>query len=62
VLALSGHQSHLPSGWKGGGRLAIHGGGGIGTAVSSGCLHADEANLRFLMASVPSGTLVVIHP
>ena len=37
-------------------------GGGIGTAVSSGCLHADEANLRFLMASVPSGTLVVIHP
>jgi len=62
VLALSGHQSHLPSGWKGGGRLAIHGGGGIGTAVSSGCLHAGEANLRFLMASVPSGTLVVIHP
>jgi hypothetical protein len=62
VLALSGRQSHLPSGWTGGDRLAIHGGGGIGTSVTSGCLHAGEADLRFLMASVPTGTLVVIHP
>lgn len=62
VLALSGHQSHLPSGRRGGDRLAIHGGGGIGAAVSSGFLHAGEANLRFLMAAVPIATLVVIHP
>jgi len=62
ILALSGHQTHLPPGWTGGDRLAIHGGGGIGTAASSGCLHASEANLRWLMRRVPLGTQVVIHP
>jgi lipoprotein-anchoring transpeptidase ErfK/SrfK len=62
VLALSGHQTHLPPGWSGGNRLAIHGGGGIGAAVSNGCLHASAADLRFLMAAVPLGTLVIVHP
>jgi lipoprotein-anchoring transpeptidase ErfK/SrfK len=62
ILALSGHQTHLPPDWTGGDRLAIHGGGGIGTAASSGCLHASEANLRWLMRRVPLGTQVVIHP
>jgi lipoprotein-anchoring transpeptidase ErfK/SrfK len=61
LLALSGHQTHLPSGWTGGDRLAIHGGGGIGEAVSAGCLHAREADLRYLMQHVPLGTQVVIH-
>jgi lipoprotein-anchoring transpeptidase ErfK/SrfK len=62
ILALSGHQTHLPPGWSGGDRLAIHGGGGIGSAVSSGCLHAGEADLRWLMQRVPLGTVVEIHP
>jgi lipoprotein-anchoring transpeptidase ErfK/SrfK len=62
VLALSGHQTHLAPGWTGGDRVAIHGGGGIGAAVSNGCLHASEGNLEYLMASAPLGTLVVIHP
>ena len=62
VLALSAHQTRLPSGWTGGDRVAIHGGGGIGSAVSNGCLHASETDLRYLMATVPLGTLVVIHP
>jgi lipoprotein-anchoring transpeptidase ErfK/SrfK len=62
ILALSGHQTNLPSGWTGGDRLAIHGGGGIGSAVSSGCLHAGETNLRWLMRRVPLGAQVVIHP
>ena len=62
VLALSGHQTHRPPGWTGGDRLAIHGGGGIGSAVSNGCLHASEANLRWLMRRIPLGTQVVIHP
>ena len=61
ILALSGHQTNLPSGWTGGDRLAIHGGGGIGSAVSSGCLHAGEAALRWLLRRVPLGTQVVIH-
>ena len=62
ILALSGHQTHLPRGWTGGDRLAIHGGGGLGSAVSTGCLHAGEADLRWLLRRVPLGTQVVIHP
>ncbi len=62
VLSLSGHQTHPPRGWTGGDRLAIHGGGGIGEAVSAGCLHAREADLRYLMEHVPLGTQIVIHP
>ena len=62
ILALSGHQTNLPSGWTGGDRLAIHGGGGIGSAVSSGCLHAGESDLRWLLRRVPLGTQGVGHP
>jgi hypothetical protein len=62
ILALSAHQTHLPLGWPGGDRIAIHGGGGIGAATSNGCLHATEFVLRRLMRLVPLGTQVVIHP
>jgi L,D-transpeptidase catalytic domain len=62
VLALSAHQTHLPPGWPGGDRIAIHGGGGIGAATSNGCLHATESVLRRLMRLVPLGSQVVIHP
>lgn len=63
ILALSGHQRNLPDGWSGGDRLAIHGSPTPtwGEAVSNGCLHADEADLRYLMKSVPLGTAVRIH-
>jgi hypothetical protein len=63
VLALSGRQPNLPQGWSGGDRLAIHGAPTPtwGQAVSNGCLHADEADLRYLMKTVPLGTVVQIH-
>ena len=61
ILALSGHQTNLPRGWTGGDRLAIHGGSTAG-AVSTGCLHAATADLRYLMRLVPLGAPVVIHP
>lgn len=61
ILALSAHQTHLPSGWTGGDRIAIHGGSTAG-AVSTGCLHAATGDLRYLMRVVPLGALVVIHP
>ena len=61
ILALSGHQTHLPSGWTGGDRIAIHGGSTTG-AVSAGCLHAPTGALRYLMRLVPLGAQVVIHP
>jgi hypothetical protein len=61
ILALSGHQTNLPPGWTGGDRLAIHG-GSTGGAVSTGCLHASEGDLRYLMRLVPLGVQIVIHP
>jgi hypothetical protein len=60
ILALSGHQPHTPAGWRGGNRLAIHG-GGLG-AVSAGCVHGRTEDLRFLMRTAPLGTPVFIHP
>jgi L,D-transpeptidase catalytic domain len=62
ILALSGHQPHPPAGWSRNQdwRLAIHGGGGIGSDVSAGCLHADEGTLRLLMRLTPLGTPVTI--
>ena len=62
VLALSGHQERLAPGWHGGDRLAIHGGGGIGESISSGCIHARESDLHWLLRRVPLGTQITIHP
>ena len=63
ILALSGRQPNLPESWSGGDRLAIHGSPTPtwGKAVSNGCLHADEADLRYLMERVPLGTDVHVH-
>jgi lipoprotein-anchoring transpeptidase ErfK/SrfK len=64
VLALSATQPNTPPGWTGGNRMAIHGTddqGSIGTAASAGCLRAADADLRFLMESVPAGTPVVVR-
>lgn len=63
ILALSGRQPRLPRGWSGGDRLAIHGSPTPtwGYAVSNGCLHASEQDLRFLMRIVPLGTVVRVH-
>jgi hypothetical protein len=63
ILALSGHQPSLPQGWSGGDRLAIHGSPTPtwGENVSNGCLHARTVDLRYLMKTVPLGTLVSVH-
>jgi L,D-transpeptidase catalytic domain len=64
ILALSGHQPHLPAGWHGGDRLAIHGTdapASIGRASSAGCLRAANRDLQVLMRRVPLGTPVFIR-
>jgi lipoprotein-anchoring transpeptidase ErfK/SrfK len=64
ILALSGHQTNTPAGWRGGNRLAIHGTNdpaSIGVPSSAGCLHAEAADLRTLMRRVPLGTPVFIR-
>jgi lipoprotein-anchoring transpeptidase ErfK/SrfK len=62
ILALTARQPHLPPGWNT--RVtyyvAIHAGSGQGSAVSAGCLHATEADVRYLMRTVPLGTPVQI--
>lgn len=65
ILALSAVQTNLPAGWSGGDRIAIHGTlspGDFGRAVSAGCVHAPDGELRYLMRAVPVGTPVVIRP
>jgi hypothetical protein len=65
IVALSGIQPNLPTGWTGGNRLAIHGtlsASDFGRAVSAGCPRASETDLRYLMRRVPLGTPVVIRP
>jgi hypothetical protein len=62
ILALTARQPHLPPGWNT--RItyyvAIHAGYGQGSAVSAGCLHASEADVRYLMRTVPLGAAVQI--
>ena len=60
ILVLSGRQTRPLPGWNGGDRLAIHAGGGIGEAVSLGCLHLSTSGIEYLMRRLPLGTPVLI--
>lgn len=65
AIALTGHQTHIEPGWKGGNRLAIHGTsdpGSIGTAASFGCLRASDADVRWLVRHAYLGAIVQIRP
>lgn len=62
ILGLSAHQPRPPSSWD---RtrdwlVAIHVGGGLGGAISAGCVHLDEQSLRYLMRVVPLGAPVFV--
>ena len=64
IVALSARQPHLPAGWTGGDRIAIHGTNdpaSIGAATSAGCPHATAADMRTLMRRVPLGAPVFVH-
>jgi lipoprotein-anchoring transpeptidase ErfK/SrfK len=64
ILALSAHQPNLPSGWQGGDRIAVHGTndpGSIGTAASAGCPRATDADMRYLLRTVPLGAPVFVR-
>jgi hypothetical protein len=59
VLALSGHQTHLPPGWPGGDRLAVHATtelSSLGRAASLGCMRVTSAQARWLIKTIPLGT------
>jgi hypothetical protein len=62
ALALSATQPHLPSGWLGGQRIAIHGTyGPLGIAASHGCVRAADADVAELVEHVPLGAPVFIR-
>ena len=61
IIALSGVQPNIPTGWQGGNQLAIHGTdspGLIGSASSTGCVRASDADLRAVAGHVRAGTPV----
>lgn len=62
ILVLTARQPRLPAGWNTHVTyyVAIHAGVGQGSAVSAGCLHMDEADVRYLMRTVPLGTPVLV--
>jgi hypothetical protein len=65
TLALSGHQPHVPPGWAGGDRLAIHSTDTpqtLGVAASNGCLRTTDADARWLIMHVYLGTIVEVRP
>jgi lipoprotein-anchoring transpeptidase ErfK/SrfK len=64
ALALTGHQPHIPQGWGGGDRIAIHATPSpetIGQAASHGCLRARTAVMRRLVYEIPLGTPVIVR-
>jgi len=63
ILGLTEHQPNPPAGWNRSRTyfVGIHGGGGIGSAVSAGCFHAAVPDLRYLMRTIPLGTPVVVR-
>ena len=64
VLALTGHQNHLPPGWPGGDRLAIHATkelSSIGKPASLGCMRITSVQARWLIKAIPAGSPVFVR-
>jgi hypothetical protein len=58
VLAVTGHQTHLPASWPGGDRLAVHATrelSSLGEAASLGCLRVTSSQARWLIRTMPLG-------
>jgi len=62
AVATTARQPHLPSGWLGGDRIAIHGTTGpLGIAASHGCVRAANEDVNALVNRVRLGSPVVIR-
>jgi hypothetical protein len=62
AVATTARQLHLPSGWFGGDRIAIHGTTGpLGVAASHGCVRAANEDVNALVNQVQLGSPVVIR-
>jgi hypothetical protein len=64
VVALSGHQTCLPSSWPGGDQLGVHATtdrASIGKRVSLGCMRTDPGHARWLLETIPLGAPIFIR-
>jgi lipoprotein-anchoring transpeptidase ErfK/SrfK len=64
AFGISGVQPNLPTGWRGGDQLAIHGTNApwtIGRSASAGCVRVSEAALAKLKSWLRLGTPVIIQ-
>jgi hypothetical protein len=64
VLALTGHQTHLPAAWPGGDRLAVHATkelSSIGKPASLGCLRITSTQARWLIKTIPLGAPLFVE-
>ncbi len=62
AVATTARQLHLPSGWLGGDRIAIHGTTGpLGVAASNGCVRAADEDVSALVDRVRLGSPVIIR-
>jgi hypothetical protein len=62
AVATTARQPHLPSGWFGGDRIAIHGTtGALGVAASHGCVRAANPDVSALVDRVSLGSPVIIR-
>jgi hypothetical protein len=62
AVATTARQLHLPSGWLGGDRIAIHGTSGpLGVAASNGCVRAADKDVSALVDRIQLGSPVIIR-
>jgi hypothetical protein len=64
VLALTGHQTHLPASWPGGDRLAVHATrelSSLGRAASLGCMRVTSTQARWLIRTIPLGAPLFVR-
>jgi L,D-transpeptidase-like protein len=64
VLALTGHQTHLPASWPGGDRLAVHATrelSSLGRAASLGCMRVTSTQARWLIKTIPLGAPLYVR-
>src|SRR5688572_30141076 len=64
VLALTGHQTHLPASWPGGDRLAVHSTrelSSLGRAASLGCMRVTGSQARWLIKTIPLGAPLFVR-
>jgi hypothetical protein len=64
VLALTGHQTHLPASWPGGDRLAVHATrelSSLGRAASLGCMRVTSTQARWLIKTIPLGAPLFVR-